>query len=311
MGAIYRPTPVIQSTPNSGQDWNMDVGAVAKNLDRAASGGYGGRYGMKPSSGLYEARMAQIKGNFAAKQGQAAEEQRRLEAQQDYRLRSSAIGETRRSNKAAEEARAAEFEKTFGFKESELGALTDYRNRGFEEQAAERERMSQQWQQQFGLNKTEADRQAEQWQKTYDRNTEKSDFELDKAKQLWDWQQRDRMSGTYGSTTGGSGSGLSSSQSKAKDSLMASIELLQKKIYAVEMGTTTANAGKLQQMYKLLEMYQNSPLYTSERNYLQQQAQYDQTQANWQSSSDQSQDNWEKEFRYRWEKEHPGEEYPY
>ena len=59
--------------------WGLTPGAASENLSRMAGGGYGSMYGTNNSSPIYEQRMAQIRGNFAARQAQLGEERSRTE----------------------------------------------------------------------------------------------------------------------------------------------------------------------------------------------------------------------------------------
>ena len=66
--------------------WGLTPGAASANLSRMAGGGYGSMYGDNNNSPIYEQRMAQIRGNFAARQAQLAEERRRTEMDQSNDL---------------------------------------------------------------------------------------------------------------------------------------------------------------------------------------------------------------------------------
>ena len=53
---------------DTAKGWGLTPGAAAQNLGRMAGGGYGNMYGVgEGKSGIYEQRMAQIRGNFAAR----------------------------------------------------------------------------------------------------------------------------------------------------------------------------------------------------------------------------------------------------
>lgn len=73
---------------NVSEGWGLAPGAIAQNLSRMSSGGYGSKYGLSPvdRDNVYAQRMAQIKGNFATRQAQLAEERRRREIDEQLKL---------------------------------------------------------------------------------------------------------------------------------------------------------------------------------------------------------------------------------
>lgn len=170
-------------------NWNMSPGVVARNLNRTFSGGYGGRYGLNPTSGLYESRMSQIKANLEAKKAKEAADQRAREANMNFAAKRASTQVNMMANEALnkhresqldfdkqESARAAEqWEKQFGLKQSE------------QEWAREQEAIrNQQWEKQFGLTRSEASRAAEQWGKQFGLN----EFEAKRAAEQWAKQFR-------------------------------------------------------------------------------------------------------------------------
>jgi len=83
----------MSSYAQIGQGWGLKPSILSENLTRRSGPGYGGMYGAPDSaSPVYANRMAEIQGNFAAKQAQLDEAQRRHEFVQSRRLADQQFG---------------------------------------------------------------------------------------------------------------------------------------------------------------------------------------------------------------------------
>ena len=99
----YNPIQVTK-LPDASKGWGLTPSVLSQNLSRQQNSKYGGKYaGVSPTTGVYENRMAEIKGNFATKQAQLDEAGRRQEADRLQNLNLQRQAETERANKTQED----------------------------------------------------------------------------------------------------------------------------------------------------------------------------------------------------------------